>query len=404
MTTTAESPVGELFTEMPVIEPADAAELAHALAAANGAGRAVLPRGGGTKMDWGNPPRAADVILSTARLNRVLEHASGDMTATVEAGCTIANLQDQLALRGQRLAIDPLWPARATVGGVLATNDNGSLRGAFGSLRDLILGVTVALPDGTVARSGGKVVKNVAGYDLPKLMVGSLGTLGVITEATFRLHPVPRSAKAIAVVAPDFSAANRVILAVQDSTLATSGVEVQADDQGQPFLVAIRLEGSPEAVAAQWHNLLDLGTRHGCCAASFWPVWRERERLFADAPRSAVCKVSFLLARLAPWCEAVARTAQSYGLRWTTCLEGAGIGWLRVTAFDETRLREALVILRAESVALGGSLVLLRCPPDVKRQIDAWGDAGDALPLMRRVKAQFDPNGILNPGRFVGGI
>jgi len=133
-----------------------------------------------------------DLVLSTQGLNRVLEHAAGDMTCTVEAGCTITALRQVLARHGQRLALDPLWPDCATVGGVLATNDSGPLRQAFGSARDLLIGVTIALPDGTLARSGGKVVKNVAGYDLPKLMVGALGTLGVITQATFRLHPLPR--------------------------------------------------------------------------------------------------------------------------------------------------------------------------------------------------------------------
>ena len=390
---------------LPLVEPADAAELARVLADANAAGKAVLPRGGGTKTDWGNPPRAADLVLSTRKLDRVLEHAAGDMTVTVEAGCTITALQRHLALRGQRLAIDPLWPDPATIGGVVATNDNGALRGAFGGLRDLIIGVTVALADGTLARSGGKVVKNVAGYDLPKLMVGSLGTLGVITEATFRLHPLPKASEAIAVIAPDFAAATRVILAVQDSTLATAGVEVQAEDRmADIVIVAIRLEGSPEAVNAQWHQAWQLGSQLGCCAASFWPVWRERERLFADEPHSAVCKVSFLPARLSEWCDAVARAAQSYRLRWATCLEGAGVGWLRVTAPDEARLREAVVKLRADAVALGGSLVLLRWPGGVKRDLDAWGDVGDALPLMRRIKDQFDSNGTLNPGRFVGGI
>src|SRR5205085_1751730 len=153
-------------------------------------------------------------------LNHVIEHAAGDMTVTVEAGCTIAALQQVLAQRGQRLALDPLWPDRSTVGGVIATNDSGSLRHAFGSLRDLILGVTVAPPDGALARSGGKVVKNVAGYDLPKLMVGAFGTLGVVTSATFRLHPLPAATRTFPFVAPSARDAGRFVLAVRDSTLA----------------------------------------------------------------------------------------------------------------------------------------------------------------------------------------
>ena len=151
---------------------------------------AVAPRGNGTKIGWGAPPSSLDLVVSFRRMNRVLEHASGDMTATVEPGCTVADFQRRLAEHGQRLAVDPLFPEQATIGGILASNDSGSLRVRFGSLRDLLIGVTLALPDGTLARSGGKVVKNVAGYDLPKLAIGSLGTLGIITQAIFRLHPL----------------------------------------------------------------------------------------------------------------------------------------------------------------------------------------------------------------------
>jgi glycolate oxidase FAD binding subunit len=388
---------------LPVIEPADAAELARALAEAWSAGRAVLPRGGGTKSDWGNPPRRADVILSTKKLNRVLEHAAGDMTATVEAGCTITDLQNQLALRGQRLAIDPLWPDRATVGGVLATNDNGSLRGAFGSLRDLVLGVTVALPDGTLTRSGGKVVKNVAGYDLPKLMVGALGTLGVITEATFRLHPIPRAAAAALVIAPDFSAACAVAGAVQDSTIAPAGVEVRADDASPPVFVAVWVEGSPEAVEAQWHALYELATCRGCFVGSY-ATRHAREKLFLDGIHTAVCKVTFPAARLADLCNALSETACGADARWDACLEGVGVGWFRITTPGATALPKVVESLRAAAVSLGGSLALLQCPAEVRQCVDAWGDVGDALPLMRRVKQQFDPTGCLNPGRFVGGI
>ncbi|PYT61288.1 MAG: FAD-binding oxidoreductase, partial [Acidobacteria bacterium] len=165
-----------------ILEPATEQHLAAALRLSNEARLAVIPRGGATKLAWGNSPSRADLILSTTRLNRVLEHAWADLTVTVEAGCTFQTLQETLAQHGQRLALDPLWPEKATVGGILSTNDSGALRLRFGSLRDLIIGVTIALPDGTLASSGGKVVKNVAGYDLPKLVTGAFGTLGVITR------------------------------------------------------------------------------------------------------------------------------------------------------------------------------------------------------------------------------
>jgi FAD/FMN-containing dehydrogenase len=169
------SPSDEILGVQPklVVLPGSESELAEILRLSNEAGLAVIPRGGGTKISWGNPPARADLVLSTARLNNVLEHASSDLTVTVEAGCTIQKLQETLAQHRQRLAIDPLWPERATVGGILSTNDSGALRLRFGSLRDLIIGVTIALPDGTLASSGGKVVKNVAGYEPSALSASS---------------------------------------------------------------------------------------------------------------------------------------------------------------------------------------------------------------------------------------
>src|SRR3989441_12724216 len=178
-----------------VVEPGTEGELAEILRLSSEAGVVVIPRGGGTKLEWGNSPARAGLILSTARMNEIIEHAWADLTVAVQAGCTIQRLQETLAQHGQRLALDPLWPEKATVGGVLSTNDSGALRLRFGALRDLIIGVTIALPDGTLASSGGKVVKNVAGYDLPKLVTGALGTLGVITRAVFRLHPLPRNTR-----------------------------------------------------------------------------------------------------------------------------------------------------------------------------------------------------------------
>src|SRR5207245_1417934 len=219
-------------------------------ACANRTGLAVIPRGGGTKLDWGNPPRHADLVLSTARLGRVLEHAWGDMTATVQAGCTVAQFQRTLAEHGQRLALDPLWPDRATVGGILATNDSGALRTRYGSLRDLIIGITLALPDGTLAKSGGKVVKNVAGYDLPKLATGSLGTLGVITEAVFRLYPLPRDVRSMSLTAASTDILCQIVLAVQDSRLAFTGLQVRAESECPPQL-DVRCEGTTAGIQAQ---------------------------------------------------------------------------------------------------------------------------------------------------------
>src|SRR5438552_2261238 len=226
-----------------VVETADERQTASVLRCTNQAGLAVIPFGGGTKLGWGNPPRTADVVLSVRRMNQVTEHAWADLTVTVEAGCTIAELQRTLAQHGQRLAIDPLWPERATIGGILATNDSGPLRARFGALRDLIIGVTLVLPDGTVAKSGGKVVKNVAGYDLPKLATGSLGTLAVITQAVFRLHPLPHETRTLTFAAPDVEPLCELALAIQGSQLAFVSLQVRAGGSVEPGL-DVALEGT----------------------------------------------------------------------------------------------------------------------------------------------------------------
>src|SRR5438445_7610795 len=210
-----------------VVEPGNEQELARILKLANAAGLALIPRGGGTKLELGNRLSRADLILSTARMNRVIEHAWADLTVSVEAGCTIAKLQETVGKHGQRLALDALWPERATVGGVLSTNDSGALRLRFGSLRDLVIGATVALADGTVASSGGKVVKHVAADDWPKLVTGAFGTLGVITRAIFRLHPLPRTAKTFSFKTESFPALQQSILAIQDSQLAHTSLQIR---------------------------------------------------------------------------------------------------------------------------------------------------------------------------------
>src|SRR4029077_18699944 len=226
-----------------VAEPENEEQLAALLSCANEAGVGVVPRGRGSKLDWGNPPKRADVILSTARLNRVLEHAWADLTVTAQSGCTVQALQNALVQHGQRLACDCLWPERATIGGLLSTNDSGALRLRFGALRDLIIGVTLALPDGTLASSGGKVVKNVAGYDLPKLVTGALGTLGVITRAVFRVHPLPRNTKSLSMSAGTLEKMQQLILAVQDSKLAHTALQARIVQDAEP-VVDVLFEGT----------------------------------------------------------------------------------------------------------------------------------------------------------------
>jgi glycolate oxidase FAD binding subunit len=387
-------------------EPGDAGELAAILQNAKRAGTSVVPTGGGTKLSWGNPPKAGHHLLSTRRLNRLLEHAWGDMTATVEAGCVIADLQNALAQHGQRLALDPLWPEQATVGGILATNDSGALRTRFGSLRDLIIGVSIVLPDGTIAKSGGKVVKNVAGYDIAKLVTGSLGTLGVITQAIFRLHPVPKCTRTLRFFPRDMQQMMIAVNAIIDSELTPSAIQICAGTSS-PASVDILLEGTRMSCDAQAQRMAQLVAPNALedCASS---AWNTRETLFAAAKEnsrvSAICKIGLQRSELANFSDSMNSQSQTDGFSWKLVAQAIGIGLLRLEADSVEHLRNVIVALREKLNSTAGSLAILDCPPALKQGIDVWGNPGNSLALMKSVKAHFDPDGILNPGRFAGAI
>lgn len=302
---------------------------------------------------------------------------------TVEAGCTVGELQRTLALHGQRLAVDVLWPERATVGGILSTNDSGALRLRYGGLRDLIIGITLALADGTLAKSGGKVVKNVAGYDLPKLATGALGTLGAVTRAVFRLHPLPQNARTLTILARDAAQAQKIIDAIQNSQLAHAALQIRLESGAAPE-VDVLLEGTEAGIAAQELRIRALSGA-AVVAEGSPGVWSAREQLWEQP--GTIAKFSVLPAD-------IAKTVSWIGSGgWSAVVQATGIGWLKRGADRVGKLRTA--IERG-----GGSLVILRDAGE----LDAWGTAGDTIPLMHALKQQFDPRGILNPGRFVGGI
>ena len=385
-----------------VIEPGTERELVNVLLLSNYAGLAVIPRGGGSKMGWGNSPASADLILSTARMTEIIEHAWADLTVSVQAGCTIQRLQETLSQHGQRLALDPLWPEKATVGGVLSTNDSGALRLRFGALRDLIIGVTIALPDGTLASSGGKVVKNVAGYDLPKLVTGALGTLGVITRAVFRLHPLPLNSRSFSVSTVNAEETQKLVLAVQDSKLALAFLQSHFSDDTPP-VSDILFEGTDAGLTAQEAQLRNLSAPANISQAST-STWTAREDLwaFSDPASTVIAKISILPANLARTMELVSHSANAHQLRWKALMYATGLGGLRLEG-SAGSLRGALRTLRGELQGQHGSLVVLH-RPDKMPAFDVWGMAGDALALMKAVKQQLDPKNTLNPGRFVGGI
>lgn len=378
--------MSEVASKIPAtIEPTDAKELAAVLADANAQGQAVIPTGGGTKAEWGNSATRADVAISTGKLNRVVDHAAGDMTVVVEAGCTIGDLQRTLAQQGQRLSCDALWPDHATVGGILATNDSGAWRLRYGGLRDLVIGVTLALADGTLAESGGRVVKNVAGYDLPKLATGSLGTLGIITRAVFRLHPLPHASRTLTMRFASIDAAQKAILAIQNSQLAHTALQLRLQAGGEPEL-DILFEGTEAGIAAQQAQVQTLIGAD--LAEASQETWQAREQLWPASEGAAIAKVSVLPSRIAWLTQQIGKAAKE----WMMLAHATGLVTVHMQG-DWSKLRNTVE-------ADGGSLVLLTPVAGM----DAWGSAGDALGLMRALKAQFDPKGTLNPGRFVGGI
>lgn len=380
-----------------VVAPATTAELSEVLRAANADGLTVVPTGGGTKLGWGNPVKA-DVLLSTARLSGVREHAWADLTATVGAGTPWADLQAVLARNGQRVALDPVFPARATVGGVLATNDSGLLRERFGSLRDLVLGMTIVLADGTVARTGGKVVKNVAGYDLPKLLTGSFGTLGVITEATFRLHPEPTHRVQFTVRSPELPPLAELLKRIPEAYLVPEAAQLRKDSSS--YVLDLQFASDPKVLSTYEGKVRELAPALAVEPAHE-AVWLEREALFAD-PDSTVLKITCLPSRAPAIVAGFAQLAQAPSTAARAVAELSGIVFASLQA-SPFALATIVEDLRTRLAAHGGMVVVLQRGA-LPRDTDPWGGSPAAINVMRAVKVEFDPQRTLSPGRFVGGL
>ncbi len=385
------------------VSPSSVAEVAEVLRSANAESRAVLPRGAGTKLGWGMPPERVDVVLETLRMGRVIEHAASDLVVMAQAGVRLADLQTQLAGAGQRLCLDPPEPG-ATLGGVVAAGASGPLRHRFGAARDLLLGITVVLADGTVAKAGGKVVKNVAGYDLGKLFAGSLGTLGVIVEVVFRLHPLPEAQSLVVVSLETPEAAAAAVQALLRSTLVPSAVEL--DWEAGQVRLGILFEGRPPGVGAQVEAARSLFASLGTLSL-VEDTRRETEwRAFlAQGSQGLSVQVATLPADLAVMLSTIEDVARGSAL--ASRVSGrAGLGVLQVhfTGGDADSQVATVMALRERLRSRGASVVIRDAPAEVRRRADVFGDVGDALPLMRRIKERFDPDRILSPGRFVAGL
>lgn len=351
----------------------------------------VRIRGGGTRSGWGHVTPAPDLVLLTAGLDSVVEHNEGDLTAVLQAGVPLRAAQERFAAAGQMLALDPPGAPEATIGGVFATGDSGPLRHRYGGARDLIVGITVALPDGSVAKAGGKVIKNVAGYDLSKLFTGAFGTLGLIAQVAVRLHPRPPQALTARGIGDD---ADR--LAAAASALAHRPLEAECLDvawsDGRGAVLA-RFGGATAQRGAE--TSATVLREQGCEAdvveddAALWQRQREHQR----STGATVVKVSGLPADLPK----ALRAADALG---GTLVGRAALGlwWITLPGGAEAvqKLREALT---------PAPCVVADAPEDVRNAVDPWHtDAGEPLVLLRRVKHQFDPAGVCNPGLYVGGI
>lgn len=395
-----------------VVEPASADELAATLAYADREGLKVLVRGGGSQLQIGAPPTGGDLLLSTRGLSGGIEHAPADQTASVLAGTPLREFQARLGQAGQWLALDPALGPDATVGGLIATNASGARRLRFGGVRDQLIGLRVALPDGTLARGGGKVVKNVAGYDLPKLFVGALGTLGVIVSATFRLYPLPAVSRTVLFAASEAGPLCDLALRVNASTLVPMAMDVVSPEAegGSPRL-AVRFEsGIQEAVADQIEALAALAgalspgeVLAGDGEAAFWRRADEAVPQGDAGDGSLLLKASVLPTEIAGWLSTLLRTTREAKLdARSRAHAGHGIAYVRI-AGDADALASVVGPLREAAHAGRGSLVVQDAPPELLRRLDVWGPVA-ALEVMRRMKQQFDPNATLNPGRFVRGI
>jgi glycolate oxidase FAD binding subunit len=384
-----------------VVYPHSQAELSAVIAIANSHQWRVLTCGSGSKINWGGLAKNIDIVVSTERINQLIEHAVGDLTVTVEAGMKFAQLQEILAKHNQFLALDPAFPDSATIGGIVATADTGSLRQRYGGVRDQLLGITFIRADGQIAKAGGRVVKNVAGYDLMKLFTGAYGTLGIISQVTFRVYPIPETSGTV-ILTGEAEAISQAVRTLQSSELTPTQADLLSSklvtnlDLGTGIALIARFQNISESVQEQSKRLLVIGEKlglHGVIYAENYEadLWqRLPEQIHSHVTESTItCKIGVL-----PTAAVEIINQIDIGLIHIS----SGLGLVRLENQDQ------ILPLRNLCTANSGFLSILSAPVELKERFDVWGYTGNGLEVMRRIKEQFDGNFILNPGRFVGGI
>ncbi|MEB3182685.1 MAG: FAD-binding oxidoreductase [Nostocaceae cyanobacterium] len=385
-----------------IVYPQTTEELAAVISCCHSNRWRILPCGSGSKLYWGGLGSDVDVVVSTERLQRLIDHAVGDLTVTVEAGMKFSDLQAVLAKSKQFLALDPTSPETATIGGIVATGDTGSLRQRYSSVRDQLLGISFVRSDGKIVKAGGRVVKNVAGYDLMKLLTGSYGTLGVFSQLTFRVYPLPDDSQTVVLIgaAEDIEkAANTLRSSALTPTQADllSAPLVSSLGLGKDWGLIARFQSISESVQEQSNRLLEVGQKLGLIGTIYTGadetnLWQPlKEQMHSITPESAItCKIGVL-----PTAAVAALKQAAMG-----CIHiSSGLGVLRFNGDIDRVLK-----MRNYLGATGGFLSVLAAPVGVKQKIDVWGYGGNSLQMMRLIKQQFDPEGIFISGRFVGGI
>ena len=370
----------------------------------------LIPCGNGSKLDWGGLSQDIQLLVSTQQCARIIEHAVGDLTVTVEAGIKLADLQAQLQQTKQFLPIDPAFAARATIGGILATADTGSWRSRYGGIRDLVLGISFIRGDGEIAKAGGRVVKNVAGYDLMKLFTGSYGTLGIITQVTLRTYPLPEASKTIALTG-DYDAIARVIQTLRNSGLTPTAADLVSaaaiDKLGidKNTALIIRFQTISQSINQQISQLESIAQQLSLQVSYYqdrdetdlWQTLTQTIRV-PHSETAIIGKLGILPMAAVNLLQQLDNLTDNRSL--VIIHAGGGIGYLQLNNQDTTVIDKARSICNDNS----GFLTILTAPKSIKQQLDVWGYTGNALPMMRSIKQKFDPDNIFSPGRFVDGI
>jgi glycolate oxidase FAD binding subunit len=375
--------------------PGSPEELAQILADASRDRQLIVLRGGGSKLGWGRVPSRVDLVIGTEKLNRLLAHRHGDMTVTAQAGMPLAELNRRLAEHRQYLPIESAFEP-ATIGGIVATNDSGPTRHRFGTPRDLLIGVTLAMTDGRLVKAGGTVVKNVAGYDLGRLVSGSHGTLAAIVDATFKLLPIPLASTTLVATYADGNA-----LAHDVTVLSGSQVELSAFDMtvstGGRWILLMRMASSPAATAAQAAETRRLLSSAPAAVSDDeeQSLWDEQIRA-PWAEGGTIVRLSWLPSKLPAVVAALSRLSQNGCQVETFTGRALGSGLLRLDG-DESAIVAGIAALRASEDV--GHVVMLRATPRLKSQVDVWGPASGTIEVARALKRMFDPADVLNAGR-----